>query len=54
MADNPDDLINKLKSVDKTTCGLCKRPLVGASYLGNVDGQLVSLCRSCKFGKKKK
>ncbi|MEX2684683.1 MAG: hypothetical protein Q6373_024135 [Candidatus Sigynarchaeota archaeon] len=55
MVPDPDDLFNQLKSVDRTTCGICKRKLVGPSFLANVDGKMVSLCSSCKhtMGKKK-
>jgi len=56
MAQDPDDLFNQLKNVDRTVCGICKKKLVGASFLGNVNGQMVSLCTACKhtMGKKKK
>jgi hypothetical protein len=54
--ENPDDLLNQLKNVDKTICGVCKKKLVGPSFLGNVDGKVVSLCSTCRYiwSKKKK
>ncbi len=53
---NPDDLFDQLKDVDRTICGVCKKKLVGPSFLANVNGQMMSLCSSCKhtMGKKKK
>ncbi len=54
MTENPDDLLNSLKNVDKTKCGICGNKLVGPSFLSNVNGQIVSICRACKYGKKKK
>jgi len=48
MAEDPDDLFNQLKNVDRTVCGICKKKLVGPSYLGNVNGQMMSLCSACK------
>ncbi len=56
MAENPDELFKSLKDVDKTTCGVCKKKLVGPSFLGNVNGQIVSLCKTCRYilSKKKK
>jgi hypothetical protein len=56
MAENPDALFNQLKDVDRTICGVCKKKLVGPSFLGNVEGKVVSLCSSCRYvlSKKKK
>ena len=54
MAGNPEDLFNALKDVDKTICGNCKKKLVGPAYLGNINGQLVSLCSSCRYALQKK
>ncbi len=54
MAEGPDDLFKKLQAVDRTICGVCKRKLVGLSFLANVDGKMVSLCSSCKHTMSKK
>nr|MDO8083186.1 hypothetical protein [Candidatus Sigynarchaeum springense] len=54
MAEDPDKLFNQLKNVDRTTCGICKRKLVGPSFLANVDGKMVSLCSSCKHATSRK